>query len=553
MKRTRRVLFMTCLISLCMCFSVLCFAGDGKHATEGKRVLFISSYSYAWETVPQQIDGIRESFGDDVDVDYKFMDTKNLQSEESGELFYQSMRQFLSEVKPYDGVIAGDDAAFQFVLAHREELFDGIPFVFEGVNDVSLAEEASKNPMTAGVIENLSYTRTIQLACELYPDATKIVAVLDDSISGQGERNDYFSHRDDFPQLEFSEINASELSRAELEAKVGALGDDTILLYILCSYDKDGTAYTAKDAVSMISQAADIPLFSVVPIGMGNGMLGGEIVAQDEMGYQAAEMMKRFLSSVNPASIEIENTSPRQFEFDENVMRRFGIKNSQMPEGSVFLNHRETFYERNRQMIYIAIVIIFLLCVIIWIVARDNIKRRKINQALSRAKQSMEYAACFDTLTRLKNRRMFVECLDEKINRRQPFGMILFDIDNFKHVNDTLGHNNGDVVLKELGKRVLKLEDDTLAVYRLAGDEFTAVITSGDPECIRHYAEAIQHCFDHAFVLEGEDHMLHSSIGVAMYPQDADTSQEIVAAADHAMYYVKKHGKGQIAFYDKAH
>ena len=85
---------------------------------EEKRVLFISSYSYAWETVPQQIEGIQEALSDEASIDYKFMDTKNLTSEESSELFYQSMRQYLSEVDAYDGVIVGDDAAFLFALDH---------------------------------------------------------------------------------------------------------------------------------------------------------------------------------------------------------------------------------------------------------------------------------------------------------------------------------------------------------------------------------------------------------------------------------------------------
>ena len=110
------------------------------------------------------------------------------------ELFHESMCQYISEVKPYDGVIVGDDAAFQFALDYREELFQGIPIAFEGVNNINLAVEVSKNePLISGVVEELSYVNTIELAQGLYPNATKLVAILDDSITAESDRERFHS------------------------------------------------------------------------------------------------------------------------------------------------------------------------------------------------------------------------------------------------------------------------------------------------------------------------------------------------------------------------
>ena len=75
--------------------------------TAKKRVLFISSYSYAWETVPEQIAGIKEVLNEDVVVDYKFMDSKNLTSSASVDDFYRHMVYYLGEVEPYDAIIVG--------------------------------------------------------------------------------------------------------------------------------------------------------------------------------------------------------------------------------------------------------------------------------------------------------------------------------------------------------------------------------------------------------------------------------------------------------------
>lgn len=549
-------LYKKCLFSFFLVLIVSSLWGESIVAgsqKEEKRVLFISSYSYAWETVPQQIEGIQEALSDEASIDYKFMDTKNLTSEESSELFYQSMQQYLSEVDAYDGVIVGDDAAFLFALDHQQELFSDIPIIFEGVNDLQKAAEASAQPLITGVAESLSYENTIKIATELYPDAKEIVGVLDDTITGESERREFYSFADKFPDYRFSEINAALYSREELAAKVAGYDESTILIYIMCSMDKNGHVYNGNDGVALVSENADIPTFSIVSIGMGSGVLGGEIVSQKQMGYLAAQMLKQYFHGKNIRDIKMIAEPPRQFCFDENVMRRFDIRDSQMPENSEYVNHRETFTERNKQMIQIAAIIVTVLTLLILILAFDNLKRRRLYEALEKAKTGLEHAASYDVLTGLKNRGMFMKKLQQKIEKGDEFGIILFDLDNFKHINDSLGHNNGDVVLKEIARRSVELEDFVFEVYRLAGDEFTAIVSSNQAGIVREYAESVQGIFKKTFILEDKEYMLHSSIGIAMCPKDGKTPKEVVAAADAAMYRVKKAGKDDIAFYEERH
>lgn len=89
-------------------------------------------------------------------VDYEFMDTKRFRTKESTEMFYTMLKYHLDHSDPYDVVIVGDDAALRFAMAFREDLFDGIPIVFEGVNDEEYALEAAKNPLVTGILEKLS-------------------------------------------------------------------------------------------------------------------------------------------------------------------------------------------------------------------------------------------------------------------------------------------------------------------------------------------------------------------------------------------------------------
>ena len=105
---------------------IYCVPTAAQQTNDVDRVLFISSYSYAWEAVPPQMEGIKEALGEDVVLDYQFMDTKNIDTEESGRLFYESIKYYLQQVPPYDVIIVGDDAAFNFALEYQQELFAGI-------------------------------------------------------------------------------------------------------------------------------------------------------------------------------------------------------------------------------------------------------------------------------------------------------------------------------------------------------------------------------------------------------------------------------------------
>ena len=123
--------------------------------SKNKRVLFISAYSYGWDTVQTQIEGIQAGVEENTTVDYEFMDTKRFTSEEALNMFHDMLKYHLENTDPYDVVIVGDDAALRFAIDYREELFENIPIVFEGVNDEEYAMEAAKNPLVTGILEKI--------------------------------------------------------------------------------------------------------------------------------------------------------------------------------------------------------------------------------------------------------------------------------------------------------------------------------------------------------------------------------------------------------------
>lgn len=540
-----------CILAVIL-FVLLCIGGsfpvNAKETGRG-RVLFISSYSYAWETIPQQIEGIKKSLGDDVTIDYKFMDTKNVDTAENVHLFYKSLSYYLSQVPAYDVVIVGDDAAYNFVLVYRK-IFGNTPIVFEGVNNVSKALAMDYNPNVTGIIENQTYGNTIALAKKIYPEAAHIVAIVDNTVTGLSARKEFYSYKDEFPDLEFSDINASEFSQKDLIKSVESFDESTILLYILCSNDKDGNVYASAESVQMLSSRAHIPMFSGISIGMGKGLLGGEIVSHEEMGEIAGEMALKILNGEPCENMDVITDSPMTYCFDETVMKRFGILRSMLPDDAKIINHEETFMEQYGKVIRITSVIGGIMVLfIIWLV-RDNMHKRKVNDTISSLNKKLNFMARYDALTALLNRRVFMEDLQYRIREKEPFGLIMFDMDNFKRINDVYGHNEGDAVLKEMAARAGALVDDIFEVYRLAGDEFVAIVQSGQAEVIDSYAMKILDTFKIPYRIAGGEQYLASSIGIAVYPKDGKNSTEVIAAADHAMYKVKKNGKNSRAFYD---
>lgn len=519
-------------------------------AKESSRVLFISSYSYAWDTVQIQIEGIKKGIGEGTVLDYEFMDTKRVNDETAYQLFYEGLAYRLSKVDPYDAVILGDDAALRFALEYRDELFAGIPLIFEGVNDEELAREAAKDPLITGVLEKLSFQKNIELALSIYPNAKKVVGILDNSITGEAERKNFYQNAELYPDLEFSEINTSELSTARLRSELSRIDKDTILIYVVMTEDANGKQYTNKESIEMIAKYASVPAFRMVEGGIGWGVLGGNIVSMELSGQIAAQIAMDIIEGRrNMGDIGMVEESPNIYCIDEAVMKKFDIEKSLLPKDTVFVNEEASFFERNREaMLPGAILFLSLLVIVAW-VCIDNYKRRKLTGELEEAREYLENASQHDFLTGLPNRSKFMADLQETIADKTPCTVIMMDIDNFKGINDTYGHVIGDEALKQVAARLKGLRTQILTPYRFAGDEFILILKSDNKKITETAVIECLQIFQKPFKLMGKTHEIHGSIGAASYPSDTTDSEQLIVYADDAMYSVKKSGKNAHAFY----
>ena len=531
-----------------VCFLVFGMTVSARTTTG--RVLFISSYSYAWDTVQLQIEGIQSELDSGIVLDFEFMDTKRVDDEEALRLFHDGLKYRMEHVDPYDAVILGDDAALLFAMKYQEELFPKVPLIFEGVNNETLAEEAAKDPYITGIIEKFSLENNIKLGLAVNPQASRVVAVLDDSITGEAERKHFLECREKYPDLTFSEINSFTLNASQLRQAIGSVPQDSILIYVTMTKDADGTLYSDYEAIRMICDLANVPVIRMVEGGIGEGLLGGNIVSMHESGRLAAQMAEKVIGGMDVSRIKMMD-SPNIYCVDMNIMNKFHIDESVLPENTTRINESGSFFKRYKRVLIPLIVLFCLLSGIIAVVCVDNLRRRKLLGQLENARKTIENASQHDFLTGISNRSKFMDDLTDLIGRKVPCTVIMLDIDDFKHINDTMGHKAGDEALQQVAQRMKEMESQILTPYRYAGDEFIMILRSSQEKIVEKTAYQCRQLFTKPFLLNKTKSKICGSIGIASYPKDTEDLEELIIFADAAMYRVKRNGKNDFAYYQK--
>ncbi|HEX5539385.1 MAG TPA: EAL domain-containing protein, partial [Methylophilaceae bacterium] len=173
------------------------------------------------------------------------------------------------------------------------------------------------------------------------------------------------------------------------------------------------------------------------------------------------------------------------------------------------------------------------------------------------AEQIIRYQASYDALTQLPNRRMFHDRLRQEISKSQRSGLklalILLDLDNFKEVNDTLGHAFGDNLLRQVAERLRVCVREEDSVARLGGDEFSIIIAGlQEASTLERIAQDILRELGLPFRLQDDVVYPTVSIGLTVYPDDADNIDDLLKNADQAMYEAKRQGRNRYTYFTPA-
>lgn len=167
---------------------------------------------------------------------------------------------------------------------------------------------------------------------------------------------------------------------------------------------------------------------------------------------------------------------------------------------------------------------------------------------LKHTNEQITHVAQHDNLTALPNRILFYDRLNQEIKKarrnKDSIAVFFLDLDGFKNINDTLGHDTGDALLREVAKRIVACVRDSDTVARIGGDEFTVILPGVKKRnSISPVAERIVEAIATPFMLNGKNCHVSVSIGIAIYPDNGEAAEHLLKIADAAMYLAKNSGK----------
>ncbi len=188
--------------------------------------------------------------------------------------------------------------------------------------------------------------------------------------------------------------------------------------------------------------------------------------------------------------------------------------------------------------------------------ARLAARTAQLTDSLEQANQELTHLALHDNLTKLPNRTLLEDRIDQAIHKVDRnggcFAVLFMDLDGFKPVNDAFGHHIGDLLLREVAQRLREhlRAEDTLA--RIGGDEFVLLASLGEPNDAVTLASQLVALVGNAFNVAGQELRVSTSVGIALYPGDGVTREELLMNADAAMYHAKGAGKNGYSFFEQS-
>ncbi|WP_395554579.1 putative bifunctional diguanylate cyclase/phosphodiesterase [Pseudomonas aeruginosa] len=175
--------------------------------------------------------------------------------------------------------------------------------------------------------------------------------------------------------------------------------------------------------------------------------------------------------------------------------------------------------------------------------------------SIKRSENELDFLAHHDSLTGLPNRVLLRERIEQALengkDRTVAGALLLIDLDHFKHINDSLGHTTGDMLLKEVSKRLQHQLDERCLLSRLGGDEFAILVENDDPEAVARLSQRILDGFNAPFDIHCQPIYISASLGVSLYPEDASDVDHLMQHADAALFQAKDSGRNAYAFYTR--
>ncbi len=533
-----------------------------------KNILIINSYhrGFKWtdDTVNSYIETIEKSDPQSkISLYIEYLDWKKYPTKMNIDNMYSSLRYKYSK-QEIDLIVATDDKALELAINAKQDFFKDVPIVFTGISQGSYEQLAKKDDTITGIIESINLKPTIDIAKIAEPELNKIYVIHDFTESGMAMHKEVVNTVKAIDE-NIKCISFPPMALEELITSVGELPSDSVILLTTFYRDAQGLTVENPEFAKLIGSNSNVPVFSTYDFYMFEGILGRALLQGSKQGLLAAQQSIEILE-LKDKSIKIPVINPKtEVIVDFNELAKYNISINKLPKDSIILNKPLSFKESNPQTFYLITMVIFLLILLVLILtfnARRLIKTKKqlqnqnqelklLNEQIYSSEEELKRIAYFDSLTGLPNRMSLNDDIGKciKIIKSETAALIIIDIDNFKYINDTLGHYFGDELLYKIGTIFSKVSSENIRVYRIGGDEFAFWIRGSNEE-IERMANVIMSCAIDPLFIKNTRIQITFSMGIAVYPFAGENMENLLKNADIAMYEAKHQGKERYVFFD---
>ncbi len=552
------------------------------HALEdgAKSVLILNSYHQGFTWTREETEGavsVLLGNGDYISVHVEYMDWKNYSTQENLDFLYAYYR-YKYESKKIDLIITTDDMALDFALKHRDELFSAAPVVFAGVNQEGVDTLTKGHTNITGILEPVIPDDAIDLAMRTNPDLKTIYLVYDNTESAQSTaRLAIDSIQKVNEGIEIFHLN--NLTYVEILEQLKSVKTNSIV-YILSHYvDREGNTMEFDEFCEQANSVSPVPVFHLYDFTVGRGSVGGSMLSGRLQGENAARVALRILQGEKPGDIPVSDDNTIRRLYDYNILKAHNIPMDRIPQDSEIINLPFSFIKTYQREVTVASVVFILLVAFITLLIYYILHQKRtektlkenheeltqLNEELTAAEEELKdqnwqlqqsrneltQLAYHDYLTNLPNRLSLKDYLDQALMTagKSQYTLFFIDTDNFKYINDSLGHSTGDQLLVMIGNRLKQNITGNGTLFRFGGDEFIIIMQDMTEAELKAQADALINAFRKPFELNFSILHISISIGITTYPEAGTGADDLIRSGDIAMYHAKARGKGQYALF----
>ena len=543
------------VLMLNIIFSGFCSASASE---DEKKVLIIPSYNFDYLGSKWFLQGVMKKFQENKDLKVNYsQENMQLAAHSMNEGYSMTMAEALKvkySIEKPDLIIVQYKQALEFMLRYGRDIFGDIPIVFAGLENEDYSQIKWPDNYT-GIIVPFHAKKNFDVIFKNHPNTEKIYIVAGASNTEQNivdqamQQGALFNNKTEV-------IPLNKLPYTEMLQKIDTITGNEVIMYLVMQVDANGKVLVPAQVVKEIASVAHVPIYGMLDTTMGMGITGGFLINHKEMGKKTAEISIEILKGKEVRTIPVSQELIGEYSFDGRELKRWNVNEKELPIGSKVNFRKVSLWELYKWQIIGAICLLVVQGFFIIGLLRSRSRRIRTEETLQQKNIEINRMAYFDALTGLPNRAHMNKWLLEEMGKvcEGHSGVVLsIDIDDLKMVNDTFGHSYGDALIISAGKRISSETGRGAFVARIGGDEFIAILPGPrEQKSVEKLATRIIEILGQEHEVLGAHFSMSVSAGIAIYPHDGITAEEILKNSDNAMYAAKKAGKNRWRFYESS-